>query len=331
MTTQERTTNTMAALRHDRYGPPAALEHRTVPVPTIGDDEVLVRVRAAGVNRGDGLAIEGIPYAARLSYGITRPKHPVPGTDLAGTVVEVGPNVTGLGVGDEVFGWGSGAFAEYAAAPASALVGRSDHVAVEQAAATPTVGVAALQALRDVGGLEHDSHVLVIGAAGGVGTFAVQIAKSFGAEVTGVCSGRDAGIVRSLGADHIVDYTREDVTERRHSYDLVVDLVGANTLTAGRRILRAGGTYVVVGGGNPRSITGMSRFVSAYALSPFGSGNLRPLFSSKKPEDLAFVAQLLESGEVRPVVDAVTDLSVGAAAIAAVHTGHARGKVVLAP
>lgn len=331
MTTQEQTTNTMAAIRLDRYGPPTALEYGEVPVPAIGADEVLVRVRAAGVNRGDGLAIEGIPYAARLSYGLTRPKHPVPGTDVAGTVVEVGPDVAGLAAGDEVFGWGAGAFAEFASAPATGLVRRPDRVSVEQAAAAPTVGVAALQALRDVARVGKGSHVLVIGAAGGVGTFAVQIAKTLGAEVTGVCSGRDAGIVQSLGADNIVDYTREDVTQRRRSYDTVVDLVGANTLTAGRRMLRARGTYVVVGGGNPRSITGMSRFISTYVLSPFGPGNLRPLFSTKKPDDLAFVAQLLASGDARPVVDAVTRLSDGPAAVAAVHTGHSRGKVVLAP
>lgn len=331
MTTQERTTATMTAIRHDRYESPAVLQVGEVPVPAIGDGEVLVRVRGAGINRGDGLAIEGIPYAARLSYGLTRPKHPVPGTDLAGTVVEVGSDVAGIEVGDEVFGWGTGAFAEYAVAAASALVHRPEHVAVEQAAATPTVGVAATQALRDVGGLERGDHVLVIGAAGGVGTFAVQIAKTLGAEVTGVCSGRDAGIVESLGADHIVDYTREDVTERRDAFDVVVDLVGAATLTAGRRMLRADGTYVVVGGGNPRSFTGMSRFVSAYGLSPFGPGSLRPLFSSKRPADLSYIAGLLASGEVRPVIDAVTDLAEGPAAIAAVHTGHARGKVVLTP
>lgn len=209
MTTHQQTTGTMRAIRHDRYGPPATLQCGDTPVPTIGPGEVLVRVRAAGVNRGDGLAIEGIPYAARLSYGLTRPKHSVPGTDLAGTVVDVGPDVDGFEVGDEVVGWGTGAFAEYAAAPASTLVERPDRVAIEQAAATPTVGVTALQALRDIGRIERGHQVLVIGAAGGVGTFAVQIAKTFGAEVTGVCSSRDAGIVGSIGADHVVEVTLE--------------------------------------------------------------------------------------------------------------------------
>lgn len=329
MTTQ--TTRTMSAIGHDRYGPPADLEIRDVPVPTPSDGQVLIQVRAAGINRGDGLAIEGIPYAARLSYGLTRPKHGIPGTDMAGTVVDFGPGVSGLTVGDEVFGWATGSFAEFAVAPESTLVERPAGVVVENASAAPTVGVTALQALRDVGGVEPGNHVLVVGAAGGVGTFAVQIAKSLGAEVTGVCSGRDAGMVRSLGADHIVDYTREDVVKRKKAYDIVVDLVGVSTLSEGRGMLRAGGTYVVVGGGKPRSITGMSRFLSAYALSPFGPETLRPLFSTKNREDLMFVSQLLDSGEVRPVIDAVVELEGGPAAIAAVHTGHARGKVVLTP
>lgn len=331
MTTQQTTAGTMTAIRHERYGSPTTLEYRETTTPSIAEDEVLVEVNAAGINRGDGLAIEGIPYAARLSYGLTRPKHQVPGTDLAGTVVAVGAKVAGFEPGDEVFGWGSGAFAEYAVAPAATLVARPGHIAIEEAASAPTAGVAALQALRDVGGVGEGQHVLVIGAAGGVGTFAVQIAKTLGAEVTGVCSTRDAGIVRSLGADHIVDYTQENVVERRGRYDVVIDLVGANTLTAGRRMLTEGGTYVVVGGGNPRSITGMSRFLAAYVLSPFGAGRLRPLFSTKKPEDLTQLAQLLENGAVHPVIDAVTPLRDGADSIAAVHTGHARGKVVLTP
>jgi NADPH:quinone reductase-like Zn-dependent oxidoreductase len=328
MRTQLPTTAT--AVHLDHYGPPADVEPRTVQVPTPADDQVVVRVRAAGINRGDGLAVEGLPYAARLSYGVTRPKQPVPGTDVAGHVEAVGAGVDSLRPGDTVLGWASGAFAEYAAAPAAGLVPKPEAVSFEAAAATPTAAVTALQALR-LGRATGGRHVLVVGASGGVGSFAVQLAKARGAEVTGVCSTRNLSLVRSLGADHVVDHTAEDPTAARRRYDAVVDLAGRRPLSSARRVLRPGGTYVVVGGGNPRSLTGTGRFVAAALLSPLGPERLRPLFASQDREDLETVVSLLSSGEVRPFVEAAYRLPDAADALDVVHRGRARGKVVLVP
>ena len=321
---------TATAVHLDRYGSPDELGAREVDVPRPAPDGVVLRVGAAGINRGDGLAIAGLPYAARLSYGVTHPKHPVPGTDVAGTVVAVGPEVTTLRPGDPVFGWATGAFAEYAAAPPASLVATPASLTVEEAAATPTAAVAALQGLR-TGGVEAGRHVLVIGASGGVGSFAVQLAKARGAEVTGVASTRNMDLVRALGADHVVDHTAEDATAARRRYDAVLDLAGRTPLRNARHTLARGGTYVVIGGGNARSLTGMRRFAAAAVLSPFGAGRLRPLFSAPRREDLEAVAELLASGEVRPYVEAAYDLRDAADAIDYVHRGRARGKVVLVP
>lgn len=321
----------MRAIVHDRYGPPDLLELRERAVPSPATGEVLVRVHAAGVNRGDGLAVEGIPYAARLSYGLRRPKHPIPGTDLAGTVEVVGEGVTSFAPGDEIFGWGTGAFAEFAMAPVQMLVPKSKRLTFEQVAAVPTAGVAALQGLRDVGRIEPGHRVLIVGASGGVGTFAVQIAKLFGAEVTGVCSSRNVDLVRSVGADEVIDYTRDDFTRYVSGFDLVLDTVGKEPLSSSRRTVRPGGTYVTVAGGNPRSVTGMGRFVSTLAASPFGRERLRPLFSGKKSEDLVRLGELLDTGKVLPVIDAVYDLRDASEAIGYVQAGHARGKVVVTP
>lgn len=325
MTTQLPTTVRAAFL--GRYGSPAELELREVDLPTPDDDEVVVRVRAAGINRGDGLAIAGLPYAARLTYGPSRPKRPVPGTDVAGTVVAVGDSVTAWRPGDDVTGWATGAFAEYAAASASSLLPKPEGISFEEAAATPTAAVTALQALR-LGRIEVAMRVLVIGASGGVGSFAVQLAKAQGAEVTGVCSTRNAELVGSFGADHVVDYTTEDVTTRS-GYDLVVDLAARIPLTRARRMATRGGSYVVVGGGNARAITGMRRFAAAAVLSPFGPQRLRPLFANPRREDLATVLSLVAAGRVRPAVEAAYDLRDAAAALDFVHRGKARGKVVV--
>jgi len=321
---------TARAVHLDHYGPPTTVEYRDVEVPRPTADGVVLRVRAAGVNRGDALAIEGLPYAARLSYGVTGPKNPVPGTDVAGAVVAVGDRVTSLAPGDAVLGWARGAFAEYAAAPASDLVPTPEGLTFQEAAATPTAAVTALQALR-LGDVGAGRHVLVLGASGGVGSFAVQLAKTLGAEVTGVCSTRNLDLVRSLGADHVVDHTRDDATAAPRRYDAVLDLAGHRPLSVARRTVKRGGAYVVIGGGTPRSLTGMSRFAAAYALSPFGPERLRPLFASQDREDLETVTRLLDSGEVRPVVEAAYDLRDAADAIEAVHRGHTRGKVVLLP
>jgi NADPH:quinone reductase-like Zn-dependent oxidoreductase len=314
---------TARAVHLGHYAPPTLVEQRDVGVPVPAADGVVLRVLAAGVNRGDALAIEGIPYAARLSYGVARPKNPVPGTDVAGLVVAVGSQVTSFAPGDHVF-------AEYAAAPAADLLPAPEGLTFEEAAATPTAAVTALQGLR-LGNVRAGHHVLVLGASGGVGSFAVQLAKALGAEVTGVSSTRNVDLVRSLGADHVVDHTTEDPTAARRRYDVVLDLAGRRPLSVARRTLKRGGTYVVIGGGTPRSLTGMGRFLAAFALSPFGPERLRPLFATPDPDDLATVTQRLATGEVRPVVEAAYDLRDAADAIDFVHRGQARGKVVLLP
>lgn len=319
----------MRAIVHDRYGSADTLELRDLGDPQVGTQSVRIRVCAAGVHRGDALEVEGVPYAARLSYGLTRPRRPVPGTDVAGVVETVGTAVTRLRPGDEVFGWAYGAFAEHAVAATSRVVRKPANVTFEQAAATPTPAVAALQALRDVGGLSAGQHVLVIGASGGVGTFAVQIAKALGAEVTGVSSTRNIELVRSVGADHVVDYTRDDLARSRAHFDLVVDLAGREPLSTARRLLRPHGRYVVVGGQNPRSLTGLGRFARAVALSPWVRQSLRPLFSKPNPADLESVAGWLAGGRVLPVIDAMYDLRDAPDAVRYIQTGHARGRVVI--
>ncbi len=320
----------MKAVFHDRFGSLDVLEMRDVDVPTPRADEVLIRVRAAGVNPGDRHAIRGVPYAARLmGYGLTTPKQPVPGRDLAGVVEAVGENVTRFEPGDEVFGWAEGTFAEYATAPESSLEAKPGHLTFEQAAAVPTAGIAALQALRDVGGLEPGQSVLIIGASGGVGTFAVQIAKALGADVTGVASTRNLEMVRSTGADHVIDYTAEDPTAADERYDQVIDLVGSASLRRASRALGPNGTYVVVGGPNPDSITGMGRFAAALLLSPLLRRRLRPLFSAPNHDDLHTLRQLLDAGQILPVIDATYDLHGTVDALRYVEAGHSRGKVVI--
>lgn len=332
----------MRAIVHDRYGPADRLGLRDLGEPPIeaaggrqarnsrtAGDAVRIRVRAAGVHRGDALAVEGLPYAARLAYGLRRPKRLVPGTDVAGVVTAVGSAVTRLQPGDEVFGWAHGAFADHAVAAAGMLVPKPATVTFEQAAATPTPAVAALQALRDVGRLAPGQDVLVLGASGGVGTFAVQIAAALGARVTGTSSTRNLELVRSVGADHVLDYTREDLGRWASRFDVVVDLAGREPLHRSRRLLRPNGRYVVVGGDNPRSLTGMGRFVRALALSPWVRQSLRPLFSTPSPADLESVAGWLATGQVLPVLDATYDLRDAAEAIRHVQTGHSRGRVVI--
>lgn len=319
----------MKAIFHERFGSPDVLELRDLETPKVGDDSVLVKVHAAGGNRGDVLAIEGIPYVARASYGLTRPKQHVPGMDVAGRVEDVGKGVTGLQRGDEVFGWCPGAFAEYVATRQRTLVKKPSRLTFEQAAAIPTAGVAALQALRDVGGIRAGQQVLIVGASGGVGTFAVQIAKAYGAEVTGVCSSRNVDLVRSTGADRVIDYAHEDFTQDGPHYDLIVDLVGKTSLSSGRRALRRKGTYVVVGSPKARTLTGMGRFVRALAMSPLVPQRLRPLFSKQDRRDLETISELLEAGKVLPVIDAVYDLRDTAEALHYVGAGHARGRVVI--
>lgn len=320
----------MKAVFHDRFGSLDVLEMRDLEPPTPRPAEVLIRVRAAGVNPGDRHAIRGVPYAARLmGYGITVPKHPVPGQDLAGRVEAVGTNTTRFKPGDEVFGWTHGSFAEYATAPEEYVRPMPRHLTFEQAAAVPTAGIAALQALRDVGSVQPGNSVLIIGASGGVGTLAVQIAKALGATVTGVASTRNLELVRSTGADQVIDYTVEDPTEVGDRYDQVIDLVGTASLRSASRVLGRDGTYVVVGGQKPDSMTGMGRFASALVLSPLLRRRLRPLFSTPNNDDLEALRQLLDNGKVLPVIDATYDLHGAADALRYVEAGHSRGKVVI--
>jgi NADPH:quinone reductase-like Zn-dependent oxidoreductase len=259
----------MKAIVHSRYGPPDALEFKDIDQPVINNDQVLVRVHAAAVGKGDWLTVGGLPYVARLRYGLRKPKHSVPGFDVSGRAEAVGSNVTRLQPGDDVFGWCDGSFAEYASVPQSQLALKPANLTFEQAAAVPISGFAALQALRDSGQVQPGQTVVIIGASGGVGSFAVQLAKAFGAEVTGVCSTKSADMVRSIGADHVIDYTQEDFTRTGQRYDLILEMAGNRSLADLRRALTPKGTLVLVGGSGGRWFMGTGRTLRAVLVSPF--------------------------------------------------------------
>ncbi|MFD8887377.1 NAD(P)-dependent alcohol dehydrogenase [Streptomyces erythrochromogenes] len=322
----------MKAIVQDRYGSPGVLELREVERPPVGDREVLVRVRAASVNARDWHLMRGDPYLARLVLGLRRPKVRIRGTDFAGRVEAVGKDVTRLRPGDEVFGEAEGAFAEYVCAPADAVEPKPANLTFEQAAAVPLAGNTALMGLRDLGRLRPGQRVLVNGASGGVGTFAVQIAKALGAEVTGVCGTRNTELVRSLGADHVVDYSREDFTRTGRLHDLVLDLVGNRSLAACRRALTPGGTLVLSGGGVSEggSLVGpMSLLVRGWALSGFVRQRLLVLTAAPDRENLAALRELVESGRVTPAVDRTYPLREVPEAIRYPEVEHARAKVVI--
>jgi NADPH:quinone reductase-like Zn-dependent oxidoreductase len=322
----------MRAVVQDRYGaePEDVLRVAEIGRPTIGDDEVMVRVHAASVDRGTWHLMAGLPYPIRLAgFGVRRPKYANPGRCLAGTVEAVGAAVTGLAAGDEVYGTCNGSFAEYATARTDKLAPKPANLTFEQAAAVPVSAVTALQGLRDRGRVQPGHQVLIIGASGGVGTFAVQIAKAFGAEVTGVCSTGKVDLVRSLGADHVIDYTTDEGDDG-HRYDVVLDTGGHRPLGRLRRSLTLRGTLVIVGsetGG--RWLGGFDRAVRAALLSPFIRQTLVPLASSENADDLVVLTELVQSGRVTPVVDRTYPLDEAAAAIRHLQDGHARGKVVV--
>ena len=320
----------MQAIVQDTYGTIAVLKARDIETPEIDEHEVLVRVRGAGVNPADWAIMSGLPYIARPVYGLRKPKTIVRGTDVAGTVKAVGAAVTRFQPGDDVFGWSNGSYAEYTTAAEDSLAIKPANLTFEQAAAVPMAGQVALQALRDHGKVQAGQTVLINGASGGIGTFAVQIAKALGAEVTGVCSTRNVELVRSIGADHVIDYTQEDFTQNGQHYDFILDNVSNHSLSALRRALTPAGTLVPNGGSFQNHwFAGGRRVISAHVLSRFVSQRLRPFLLSPKLEDLIVLKGLIEAGAVTPVIDRAYPLSETAQAVDLVGKGHARGKVAI--
>jgi NADPH:quinone reductase-like Zn-dependent oxidoreductase len=323
------TDRTMRAVLHDRYGTAEVLRLGRVPRPVIGEHDVLVEVRAAGLDRGTEHLITGKPYAMRLAFGLRRPRNPVPGRDVAGTVVEVGAAVTRFAVGDEVYGVAPGSFAEYAVARESRLARKPANLSFSQAAVVPVSAATALRALVDVGRVQAGQSVLVIGASGGVGSYAVQLAKAFGAEVTGVCSSAKADLVSSLGADHVIDYTREDFADGSRRYDLVLDIAGNPSLTRLRRALRPRGTAVFVGGENAGVLVGMGRQLRGVLLSVFLRQRLAFLVSKEHASDYDRLTELIEAGRLVPSIDRTYPLEDAPLAVRQLEAGHVRGKVAI--
>ncbi|MDQ3895622.1 MAG: NAD(P)-dependent alcohol dehydrogenase [Actinomycetota bacterium] len=322
----------MKAIAYERFGSPDVLELTDVPKPEVGRGEVLVRVRAASPNPWDWHFMRGLPYIARLSgAGLRRPKHPLLGGDISGEVEEVGSEVTRFRRGDEVFGFvGFGGFAEYVVGAEARLARKPANLSFGQAATVPLAALTALQGLRDAGEIRSGHNVLIVGASGGVGTFAVQIAKWFGAGVTGVCSTRNTDLVRSIGADRVIDYTREDFTRSGRRYDVVFQLAGTTSPTAFQRVLTGKGVLVLSSGDSPRRVIGpFGRIISAVLLSRFVGQHMRILQTKPRNEDLHFLTELIEAGRVTPVIDRTYPLSETAAAIRYLETGRARGKVVI--
>jgi len=322
--------STMRAVVQRRYGPPDVLEQADVAAPVPGDGDVLVRVRAASVHPGDYYLLTGVPYVMRLVFALRRPRDAIRGRDLAGVVEAIGSGVTDFKPGDEVFGWSTtGTLAEYVCAPADHLVRKPANLTMAQAAAVPQSAFAALQALRDVADVRPGQSVLVTGASGGVGTFAVQIAKALGAEVTGVCSTPNADLVRSLGAGRVIDYTRTDFTRTGQHYDVILDNVEARSLSAARRALAPSGTIIPNSGRGGRWLGPLRRIVTARLLSLLTRQTLRPFFSLEKRQDLLTLTELIEARQVTPVVDRTYPLSQAADALRHLGAGHTRGKVVV--
>jgi NADPH:quinone reductase-like Zn-dependent oxidoreductase len=311
------------------YGSPDELDFCEVEKPELVDDGVLVRVRAASVNPYDWHMMRGHPYVVRVSEGLRRPKQDVLGVDVAGEVEAVGASVTELRPGDEVLGGRARAFAEYVCGAQRNFVLKPAALSFEQAASIPVAGCTALQGLRDKGELQPGQRVLINGAAGGVGTFAVQIAKALGGEVTGVCSTRNVELVRSLGADHVVDYTAEDFSRRGQRYHVVLDLVGNRSLRALRRTLTPEGTLVIAGGGHGRVLGPLALPLAATIVNRFVKQRLVPFLAQLRKDDLTTILGLIESGQVTPVVERRYPLSEAHQAMRHVEQGHARGKVVI--
>jgi NADPH:quinone reductase-like Zn-dependent oxidoreductase len=318
----------MKAIVQDTYGSPDVLELREIERPVPGDDDVLVRMHAASVNPQDWHIMRAAPFIVRASgFGLRTPKKPIRGTDVAGTVEEVGRNVTRFRSGDDVFGWCEGAFAEYVSVDESHLVPKPADVSFEVAGSIAMAGCTAIQGLRDTGAVKAGQEVLIIGAGGGVGTFAVQIAKALGARVTGVCGTTKMEFVRSLGADHVIDYTREDFTRSGKRYDVIFQLAGTASPSACRRALTPKGTLVLSSGEG--RYAGIDRIVRAMVSSPFVGQRLRLLATKETNDDLVALAALIEAGKLTPVIDKTYPLSEVPDAIRFLEAGHARGKIII--
>src|SRR5881398_1187968 len=326
----------MKAIVYHSYGSPDVLRLEEIEKPSAGDNAVLIQVRAAAVNPVD-LLFRGTSYMVRIMTGLRKPKDTRLGVDVAGQVEAVGRNVTQFKPGDAVFGTCKGAFAEHVCASESALVMKPDNVTFEQAASVPIAAITALQGLRlgglgDKGQIQGKHKVLINGASGGVGTFAVQIAKSFGADVTGVCSTRNVDLVQSLGADHVIDYTKEDFAKGEQRYDVILDNVPNHSLSECRRILTPNGKYVMIGGGGPndnRWVGPFGRVIKTMVLSPFINQKMGMMMADSNHNDLSNLADMMQSGKLKPVIDRTYKLNEVPAAIAYLEEGHARGKVVI--
>lgn len=322
--------STMRAITQERYGSPEVLTLKTVPVPEPKPDEVLVQIHAAGVNPADYHMITGTPYLVRLMRGVRRPKDSIPGMDIAGVVTEVGADVEGFTVGDRVYGENGEGYAEYVAAPARRLVAIPETMSFEQAAATPIAAITALQALRDSGKVVNGDNVMIIGASGGVGTFAVQIAKALGATVTAVCSTRNVEMVESIGADTVIDYTTTSVVDLSERFDAIVDMAGADSATALRRLLVDDGVYVAVGSSTMGNWAGpIVHMVGLSVGSMFRSKKMVSMLAKQTPQDMAILNDMFESGQVVPVMDRTFSLEETPEAIRLQGFKHAQGKSVI--
>ena len=324
------TAGAMQAVSHDRYGAPELLRVREVPKPVPKADEVLVRVHAAGLHIGDCFGVRGAPWIMRTATGLLKPKIGIPGIDASGVVEAVGDNVTLFRPGDEVFGECWGSCAEYVCAREEKIAPKPANLSFEQAAVLPTSALAALHALRETAKVEAGQSVLINGASGGVGTYAVQIAKSLGAEVTGVCSSRNADMVRSIGADHVVDYTRQDFALGTKRYDVILDNIENRSLSDCRRALTPKGTLILNSGTGTKGFKMLIRLLKPLVISPFLGQNLRRYLSIPNHADLMFLKDLCESQQLRPVVEQTYSLGETAAALQHIEGGHVRGKVVVA-
>ncbi len=323
------TATTMRAIVQDRYGSADVLRPERIAVPGIAGNEVLVRVRAAGVDRGTWHLMTGTPYLLRLAFGLRGPRNPVPGRDVAGTVEAVGSEVRGFSVGDEVYGEAPGSFAEYAVARADKLVRKPANLSFEQAAVVPISALTALEALT-VGRIKTGQRVLITGATGGVGSYAVQLAKTFGAEVTGVAGPAKLDLVRALGADHVIDYTREDFAATPGHYDLIIDIAGIPTLSRLRRALTPTGTAVITGGEDGGRLTGgMNRQLRALIVSLFVRQRLTMFVNKVRGSDLTQLTELIEAGRVTPSLDRTYPLDQAADALRDLAAGKVRGKIAI--